>query len=155
MTAYASTAGAYGVCVQSADLVAADKAFALFKPAGLAVGMIDRRRRRGTLATAGTAEAAVGRVPTEVWVMVRAQLTSLCVLDVPRALHKEHCYACHQDFRTPATARSMLAPDWLFHMEANDDWDYEDFIFGLSQDIDTALHSPVSAPQVGSVCERS
>ena len=112
MIAYATTAVTYGVCVQAADLVVADEAFALLQPAAPALEM-------STFAGIGApsgAVSALGRVPTEVWDIFQGHRTGLCVLGARRAMHEEECFACHQDLRTRASASSMLAPDWLFHV---------------------------------------
>ncbi|GAA6006143.1 hypothetical protein JCM10207_000537 [Rhodosporidiobolus poonsookiae] len=63
----------YGITVRTVSLVVAAHAWKALEPAWRAVELTKTRRRRGELETTGG--GAVGRVPDEVWAMVKRELS--------------------------------------------------------------------------------
>ncbi len=149
---------AYGLCVRVPDLVAAGRAFAQAKPTLLAVGIIRRRRERGTLVaqTAGGAGSAAARVPPEVWEMIGADVIGGCVVDARRGMHGEVCEACHGGFRAGASARSLLEAEWLFHQGRQDDELYADKLMTALSQLENELTqaaSPLVSPNAVAVAD--
>ncbi len=153
MTSNVATALVYGVCVPLPDLLAAGQAFGIAQPTLLTVGMIRSRRDNRRLLAGETLDSAVGRVPIEVWDLIRKYVIGSCVADARRALHERVRQRCSGRRRSPrrrrgraanSEAADLFAVEWLVHEGDLDDEDaYEDLSDALC-DLDDELWSTVS-----------
>ncbi len=84
-----------GLTVRVADLIAASWAFPTLEPALRAIGLLQLRQRRGTLASSNGGGAVLGRVPVEVWDAIQSELIARAVRSARgRVQQDRQCQQC-------------------------------------------------------------
>lgn len=101
----------YGATVRTYDLVGAGLAYAQLEPVYRAMELVSLRRQKGTLVTADGTAGAVGRVPDEVWGMIKKWIARFAVQDARvELMEATKCETCYAEV-------SRIDYNWINHSQ--------------------------------------
>ncbi len=141
MNSFISVQVHYGLSVPAFDLLAAIRAYTQIEGAFRATELISRHRRKGTLKTLEGAAGAVGRVPDEVWDMIRQEMVATGVGEARLKLMGElGCSNCLEDEVRGAMPPFSPQPEeeLSVHTVANDLIEAEEWV-GLNEALERDL----------------